>query len=91
MTGRPVILLESHHRRVGEIGLEAQDVPDLGAPPAIDALIIIADAAEIAVPLRQEAQPEILGDIGVLVLVDQDVPEALVIGGEHLGSGGEQP
>src|SRR3546814_12521352 len=55
---------------------EAQDVADLGATPAVDRLVVVADAAEVAVALRQEAQPEVLRDVGVLVLVDQDVAEA---------------
>jgi hypothetical protein len=58
MRGRAVILLEPGDRRTREIGLEAQDVADLGAAPAIDRLIIVADAAQIQL-LGQEPQPQI--------------------------------
>ena len=34
--------------------------------------------------LRQQPQPEILRDVGVLVFVDQHVAEALVVFGEHV-------
>ena len=34
--------------RAGEILLEAQDVADLGAAPAIDRLVVVADAADVA-------------------------------------------
>ena len=77
MRRRAVVLLEPDDLRAGEIALEAQDVADLGAAPAIDRLVVVADAAEIAMLLRQQPQPQILRDVGVLVLVDQDVAEAV--------------
>ena len=40
--------------------------------------------------LGQQPQPQILRDIGVLVLVDQNVTEAVLVIGQHLGVGGEQ-
>src|SRR3954452_1918328 len=74
--GRAVILLEPDDQRAREIALEFEDVADLGATPAVDRLVVVADAAEIFVLLRQEPQPQILGDIGVLVFVDQEITEA---------------
>src|SRR5204863_8434624 len=47
LRGRAVILLEPDDQRAGEIALESEDVADLGAPPAVDRLIIVADAAQI--------------------------------------------
>src|SRR3546814_2486429 len=76
MRRRTVVALEPDDAGAREILLEAQDVADLGATPAVDRLVVVADAAEVAVALRQEAQPEVLRDVGVLVLVDQDVAEA---------------
>ena len=58
--GRAVVVLEPDDPGAGKVALEAQDVADLGAAPAIDRLVVVADAAEIAVLLRQQAQPEIL-------------------------------
>ena len=49
------------------------------------ALIVIADTAKIAMALRQKAQPEILRDVAVLVLVDEDVAEALLVLRENVG------
>ena len=54
--GGAVIALQPDHRRAGKIVLEAQDVVDLGAAPAIDRLVVVADAAEVA-RLSQQAQP----------------------------------
>jgi hypothetical protein len=88
--GRAVILLEPDDQRAGEIALEFEDVADLGAAPAVDRLVVVADAAQILVLLRQQPQPQILRDVGVLVLVDQQVTEAALIAGEDLGVGGEQ-
>ena len=41
--------------------------------------------------LPQQAQPEILRDVGVLIFVDQDVAEAPLILPQHLGLLAEQP
>ncbi len=41
---RAVVLLEPDDLRAGEILFEAEDVRDLGAAPAVDRLIVVADA-----------------------------------------------
>ena len=79
MRGGAIVALQPDHRRAGKIVLEAEDVVDLGAAPAIDRLVVVADAAEVLARLRQQPQPEILGDVGVLVLVDQHVAEAVLV------------
>ncbi len=90
LRGRAVILLEPDDQRAGKIALEFEDVADLGAAPTVDRLVVIADAAQILVLLRQEPQPQILRDVGVLVFVDQEIAEAALIAGEDLGVGAEQ-
>src|SRR4051812_47353793 len=47
MPGGAVIALQPDHCGAGKILLEAQDVVDLGAAPAVDRLVVIADAAEV--------------------------------------------
>jgi len=47
MAGGAVIALEPDHLGAGKIVLEAQDVVDLGAAPAVDRLVVIADAADV--------------------------------------------
>ena len=86
---RAVVLLEPHHQRAREIALEFEDVADLGAAPAVDRLVVVANTAQIAVMLRQQPQPQILREIGVLVLVNQQIAEALLIRGEDLGVAAE--
>ena len=85
MPGRAVVALEPDHVGAREILLEAQDVADLGAAPAVDRLVVVADAGDVPVLLGEQAQPEVLGDVGVLVLVDQDRAKAPLVVGEDLG------
>src|SRR5262249_6762903 len=47
VAGRAVIALEADHFGAGKIVFEAQDVVDLGAAPAIDRLVVVADAADV--------------------------------------------
>ena len=83
--GRAVVLLEADDDGAGEVLLEAQDVADLGAAPAVDRLVVVADDAEVAVGGGEQAQPEVLRDVGVLVLVDEDVAEPALVLRQHVG------
>ena len=47
MRGRAVVALQPDDGRARKILVEAQDVVDLGAAPAIDRLVVVADAADI--------------------------------------------
>ncbi len=85
MRRRAVVALQPDDGGAGKILLEAQDVADLGAAPAVDRLVVVADAADVLRALRQQPQPEILRHVGVLVLVDQDVAEAAVVLRQHVG------
>ena len=91
MAGRAVVPLQPDDGRAGKIALEAQDVVHLGAAPAVDRLVVVADAADVLVLLREQAQPEILRDVGVLVLVHQHVAEAVLVVGEHVWPLAEEP
>src|SRR5215469_4945074 len=55
--GRAVVLFESGNRRPRKIRRETQNVADLGAAPAVDRLVVIADAAQITPLLGQQPQP----------------------------------
>ncbi|EKD59717.1 MAG: hypothetical protein ACD_54C01178G0001 [uncultured bacterium] len=84
MRGRSVILFQPHHMCAGEVLLEPQDIADFRAAPAIDRLVIIANAADVAMRLRQQPQPQILRDVGVLILVHQNVFEPALILFQHV-------
>src|SRR5262245_15759090 len=47
VAGGAIIALEANDLGAGKVVLEAQDVIDLGAAPAVDRLVVIADAADI--------------------------------------------
>ena len=47
MARRAVVALQPDHLRSGEVVLEPQDVIDLGAAPAVDRLVVVADAANV--------------------------------------------
>ena len=72
---RAVVLLEPDRDGLGEVVLERQDVPDVGAPPAVDRLVVVADDRDRAVLLGKHLDELVLRVVGVLVLVDEDVPE----------------
>ena len=79
MPGGAVIALQPHHGGAGKIVLEAQDVVDFRPAPAIDRLVVIADTGQVLALLRDQPQPEILRDIGILILVHQHVAEAVLV------------
>ena len=79
-----VVRLQPYDARAGEVLLEAQDVVDLRPAPAIDRLVVVANAADIAVALRQQPEPQVLRHVGVLVLVHQHVLELLLVLGKHV-------
>ena len=94
MAGGAVVALQLDDLGAGEILFEAEDVVDFGAAPAVDRLVVVADAADIDLStlapwsssgaLRQQPQPHVLCRIGVLVLVHQNVAEAFVIFLQHV-------
>ena len=49
MLGRAVVSLELDDDRAGEVFFKAQDVVDFSAAPAVDRLVVIADAADVYV------------------------------------------
>ena len=84
MQGRAVILLEPDYRRARKILFEPQDIAHFGTAPAINRLIVIAHTTDVLVPPRQEAQPEILRDVGILILVHEDIAEPALVLSEHV-------
>ena len=73
--GRAVVLLELDHVGLGEVALEVEDVADVGVAEAVDRLIVVADDHQVAMLGGEQLQQPVLGVVGVLVLVDEDVAE----------------
>ncbi len=73
---RAVVLLQLHDPGAGEVLVEVEDVADVGAPPAVDGLVVVAHHAHVGLGPAQEPEQPVLGRVRVLELVDEQVPEA---------------
>ncbi len=89
--GGPVILVQDDDGRVGERPLELEEVPHIGSPPTVDRLVGIADHRYLVMSSGKLQHELVLCPVGVLVLVDQDVLEALLVCGQDVGVVPEQP
>ena len=99
--GGAVVLLQQDGARRRVVLLELLDVADGGAAEGVDGLVGVADDGELA---RGQGRPrpggagaadelaheDVLGMVGVLVLVDQDVAEAAPVHLSHGRPGLEQ-
>ena len=83
--GRAVVLLERDHAGLGEVALELEDVPDVGASECVDRLIWISDHHQVPVLAGEQLEQPVLRVVRVLVLVDQHVPERLLPALQRLG------
>ena len=91
MPARAVVAFEPDDPGAGKILLEAQNVVDVRAAPAVDRLVVVADAADVSRRAREQSEPQVLDGVGVLVLVDQNVAEAPLEAGEHVRVLPEEP
>ena len=76
-----VIPLELDDPAAGIIALELEDVRQVGPAPAVDRLVGVAGDAEVGMVDREGPDDGVLGEVRVLVFVDQDVAEAAVEAG----------
>ena len=86
-----IILLELDDLRIRIVALERENVAHVRATKHVDRLIVIPHDREVPVLAGEMADHQILGAVGVLVLVDHDVLESLLVLLEHLGMAVEQP
>ena len=71
--------------------LELEQVAHLGTPEPVDALVRVAHDTDVAVGLSELDHQLVLRNVGVLVLVHEDVLEAFLIVLEHVGMLAEHP
>ena len=90
MTRGAVVLLQLDGLAVFKVLLEVQDVGDVGATPAVNGLVVVAHDHEVLVLGGQQVGDLVLDVVGVLILVDANVAEALLVLVEHLGAGTQQ-
>ncbi len=70
---RTVVLLQTNHGRVWVVGFELQYVPYVRPAPSVDALIRVAGDTNVLVIDCDAVGQNVLGVVGVLILIDQDV------------------
>ena len=90
MTRGAVVLLQLDGLAVFKVLLKVQDIGDVGTTPAINGLVVVAHNHEVLVLGGQQVGDLVLDVVGVLVLVDANVAEALLVLVEHLGAGAQQ-
>jgi len=73
------------------VRLELEDVPHVRGAEPVDGLVGVADHRDVAVLCGQQADDLVLGEVGVLVLVDEHVAKALPVVLEHVGARPEEP
>ena len=69
----PIVLGERDDARAGELPTEVEDVPGHGAPPRVDALVVVAHDTQVPVARDQALKKAELG----AVRVDHHVPESM--------------
>ena len=84
-------MLELDDLGLREVLLHVEQVGDLRAAPAVDALVIIADDAEVAMLAGQGLNELELGGVGVLVFIDHHVTVFGAAGFQRLGMLLEEP
>ena len=83
--GRAVVAFELDDGRVRPVALEVEDVAQVRAAPRVDRLVVVADDRQVAVLRGERLDPQVLGAVRVLVLVDVEVAPALLVLGEDVG------
>ena len=84
MLGGAVVLLQADGAAGGVLLLKGEDVLDGGPPEAVDRLVVVAHHAEVLITPGQGGGQQVLEVVGVLVLVDEHVPELSLVEGPHL-------
>ena len=84
VAGRAVILFEPDDTCVRVLLFKGEDILDRRAAEFIDALVVVADNADVPAAARHERGKEILQMVRVLILVDEDVSEFFLIIREYI-------
>ena len=83
--GRAVIAFELKGLDIGIKALQPEDIVDIGPAKAVDALRVVAHDTQAVIFLAQLVNNQMLREVGVLVLVDQNVAEEILVTLQHVG------
>ena len=81
----PVILFKLEQLRFGVVLFEVQNVLNIRASKGVNALRIVPNHANVFVDGAQLLDDQILGEVGVLVFVHEDVPEPVLVFVQEVG------
>src|SRR5262249_43035023 len=74
-----IILFELDRPNPRKVLFERENVLNVGAAPAVDRLILVANDADIEMNAREMAHKPVLLAIRVLILIDHDVLETYTV------------
>ena len=80
-----VVLFELEDAQVGVCFLEIKDILDVGAAEGVDALGVVAYHRQGVGALAQLCDDAVLGEVCILILVDEHIAEKLAVMVEHVG------
>ena len=72
-------MLQLVDHAIGVVPLKVQDVLDVGASEAVDALRVVPHHTDILSGGAELADDQVLGEVGVLILVDQNEAKLLLV------------
>ena len=75
---RTIILLQADDPGTGEIIVKIEDITDLGAPPAVDRLVVVTDHTKVFLRPDQQLNQPVLDPVGILKLIHQQIFETLL-------------
>ena len=81
---RAVVLLQADGAACVILLLKIEDIFNIRPPEPVDGLVIVPHHADILPPAGQQPGQQILQMVGVLILVNEDIPEFLLVIGPHL-------
>src|SRR5699024_10352634 len=76
---RAIILFQWNLNRILIVVLKVQNIADICAPERIDALGVIADHAQVLIFLGQHICNLVLGMVGILIFINQDIFKAVLV------------
>ena len=78
-------MLEFVQSKIRVVLLEVEDVLDVGATEPVNRLGVVSNYAEVFTPCRELLNDQVLSEVGVLVLVYQNVREFVLVLQEQIG------
>ena len=87
---RAVVLLQLVYLRGWVISLEGENILNLGSTEGVDTLRIVTHYTYVRVFECQTAYDGVLGEVGILILIDKQILESLLIIGKHIWKISEQ-